>query len=203
LSRPLSRPLAFLIDAATLYQFRAKPNSALGGQAEGGGRGRLATNRLAGYRFLLNAQAISSSAAAPDCRDLARHAGHCSGSEGTMAAHQRPKRDKTYFKVSFTRDQELYQVCARQVRASDLYGLIEISEFVFPERKLVFNPGEDRLRREFEGIQRTFLPYHTIVRIDEVLDSEESESKIVPLQAIQGGTPQRPPEPLRFKVPET
>jgi hypothetical protein len=119
-----------------------------------------------------------------------------------MAVQQRSKREKTYYRVSFTRDQELYQVCARRVQASDLYGLIEISDFVFPQSKLVYNPGEERLRREFEGIQRTFLPYHAIVRIDEVLDTQESEIKIVPLQALPGGQA-RPPEPVRLKSPET
>jgi hypothetical protein len=120
-----------------------------------------------------------------------------------MASQQRPKRDKTYYKVSFTRDQELYQICARQVQASDLYGLIEISEFVFPESKLVFNPGEERLRREFAGIKRTFLPYHAIVRIDEVLDTQESEIKIVPLQALPGGTPRRGTDLGLLKSPES
>ena len=119
-----------------------------------------------------------------------------------MSSQQRPARGKTYYKVSFTRDQELYQICARRVQASDLYGLIEISEFVFPESKLVFNPGEERLRREFAGIQRTFLPYHTIVRIDEVFDSQESEIKIVPLQAVAGGTPKRGPGLDILKAPE-
>jgi hypothetical protein len=119
-----------------------------------------------------------------------------------MGGQPRPKRGTTYYKVSFTRDQELYQICARQVHASDLYGLIEISDFVFPEGRLVFNPGEERLRREFEGIQRTFLPYHTIVRIDEVLESQEREIKIVPLQALPGGLSRGPSEAPLIKSPE-
>ena len=103
-------------------------------------------------------------------------------------------RSKSYYRVSFTNENELYQVCARHVSAGDLYGLIEIGDFLFPGSKLVFNPGEERLRREFEGIRRTWLPYHAIVRIDEILDSRESEAKIVPLQAL----PQPPREgPLR------
>lgn len=119
-----------------------------------------------------------------------------------MGSQPRPKRGSTYYRVSFTREQELYQICARRVQPSDLWGLIEISEFVFPESRLVFNPGEERLRREFEGIQRTFLPYHSIVRIDEVVDSQAREIKIVPLQAVQGGLSGRPPEPPLSKSPE-
>jgi hypothetical protein len=119
-----------------------------------------------------------------------------------MSGPSRPKRAATYYKVSFTRDQELYQICARSVQASDLYGLLEISEFVFPESKLVFNPGEERLRREFEGILRTFLPYHAVVRIDEVLDTQEREIKIVPLHPSGGTAPIRMPDPTLIKTPE-
>lgn len=92
-------------------------------------------------------------------------------------------RDKTYYRITFTNENELYQVCARQVAASDLYGLIEIGDFIFPETGLVYNPGEERLRREFEGIRRTWLPYHAIVRIDELADSRATEVKIIPLES--------------------
>ena len=92
-------------------------------------------------------------------------------------------RDKTYYKVSFARDNELYQICARQVHSSELFGLIEIADFIFPRNRLVYNPGEERIRREFSGIRKTWIPYHTIVRIDEVLETTESEVKIVPLPA--------------------
>jgi len=118
-----------------------------------------------------------------------------------MSGQQRPKRKSTYYKVSFTRDNELYQICAREVQPSNLYGLIEISEFIFPESKLVFNPGEERLRREFEGIQRTFLPYHAIVRIDEVVNTQEREFKIVPLQAVQGSGSKTLADPPLIKTP--
>ena len=96
-----------------------------------------------------------------------------------MAGKTRPK---TYYKVTFTNENELYQLCARHLSSSDLYGLIEIGDFIFPSNRLVYNPGEERLRREFEGIKRTWLPYHTIVRIDEIPDSMQSESKIIPLK---------------------
>ncbi|HKJ00666.1 MAG TPA: DUF1820 family protein [bacterium] len=101
-------------------------------------------------------------------------------------------REQTYYRVSFTSEQELYQVCARHVSASDLYGLIEIGEFIFPESKLVYNPGEERLRREFEGIRRTWIPYHAIVRIDEILDTRETEAKIIPLDSAPRAIKERP-----------
>ncbi len=106
-------------------------------------------------------------------------------------------REKTYYKVSFARDNELYQVCARSVQSSDLFGLIELAEFIFPSNRLVYNPGEERIRREFSGIRRTWIPYHAIVRIDEVLDTTESEIKIVPLESVRGTSgPQSPVVPI-------
>ena len=94
------------------------------------------------------------------------------------------KREKTYYKITFSNEEELYQVCARELASSDLYGLIEISDFIFPSSRLVYNPGEERLKREFEGIKRTWIPYHAIIRIDEIRESRESESKIIPLKSL-------------------
>ncbi len=107
------------------------------------------------------------------------------------------KREPTYYRVTFTSEQELYQVCAREVGPSDLYGLIELADFVFPESKLVYNPGEERLRKEFEGIKRTWVPYHAIVRIDEIADTRVSDGKIIPLDSIphlRREVPPRKPE---------
>ena len=87
---------------------------------------------------------------------------------------------KLYYRVTFSNEEELYQVCAREVSTSDLLGLIEIGDFIFPENKLVYNPGEERIKREFEGIRRTWIPYHAIVRIDEISDARETEVKIIP-----------------------
>jgi hypothetical protein len=100
-------------------------------------------------------------------------------------------RDRTYYRVTFTNESasenELIQICARNVSASDMYGLVEISDFIFPESQVVYNPGEERIRREFGGVKRTWLPYHAIVRIDEVPDTTASEVKIVSLESARSG----------------
>ena len=110
-------------------------------------------------------------------------------------------REKTYYRVTFTNDtndeNELFQVCARHVSASDLYGMVEISGFIFPENKLVYNPGEERIRREFGDIERTWIPYHSIVRVDEVTESTASEIKVVSLDSAR-----RTPAPKVVKKPE-
>ena len=80
-----------------------------------------------------------------------------------------PAESKHIYKVLFHNQGQIYEVYAREIYQSDLYGFIEVEDYVFGERsKVVIDPAEDRLRTEFEGVQRSFIPMHAIVRIDEV-----------------------------------
>ena len=81
------------------------------------------------------------------------------------------------FKVIFVNQGQVYEVYAKEIFQSDLYGFIEVEDYLFGERsKVVIDPGEDRLRTEFEGVQRSFIPMHAIVRIDEV--EKEGTAKV-------------------------
>jgi len=73
------------------------------------------------------------------------------------------------YKVIFYNQGQIYEVYARQIYQSDLYGFIEIEEMVFGKRtQVVVDPSEEKLRAEFEGVDRSYVPMHAIVRIDEV-----------------------------------
>lgn len=73
------------------------------------------------------------------------------------------------YKIIFFNQGQIYEVYARQIYQSDLYGFIEIEEMVFGERaQVVVDPTEERLKAEFEGVTRSYVPMHAIVRIDEV-----------------------------------
>ena len=73
------------------------------------------------------------------------------------------------YKVLFHNQGQIYEVYAHSIYQSDLYGFIEIEDYIFGERtQMVIDPGEDKLRQEFEGVQRSFIPMHAIIRIDEV-----------------------------------
>jgi len=81
------------------------------------------------------------------------------------------------FKIIFYNQGEIFEVYARQIYQSDLYGFIEIEELVFGEKsKLVVDPSEEKLKAEFEGVSRSYVPMHSIVRIDEV--AKEGSGKI-------------------------
>lgn len=76
---------------------------------------------------------------------------------------------KQMYKVLFHNQGQIYEVYARAIYQSDLYGFIEVEDYVFGTRSnLVVDPSEDRLRTEFEGVQRSFIPMHAVIRIDEV-----------------------------------
>ena len=75
---------------------------------------------------------------------------------------------KTY-RVIFHNQGQIYELYAREIYQSDLYGFIEVEGFVFGERsQMVVDPGEEKLKAQFGGVQRSFIPMHAIVRIDEV-----------------------------------
>jgi hypothetical protein len=81
------------------------------------------------------------------------------------------------FRVLFHNQGQVYELYAREIFQSDLYGFVEIEDYVFGSRsQLVVDPSEDRLRNEFEGVQRSFIPMHAIIRIDEV--EKEGVAKI-------------------------
>jgi hypothetical protein len=84
---------------------------------------------------------------------------------------------KQVYRVLFHNQGQVYEVYARAIFQSDLYGFVEIEDYVFGSRsQVVIDPSEDRLRTEFEGVQRSFIPMHTIIRIDEV--EKEGTAKI-------------------------
>ncbi len=73
------------------------------------------------------------------------------------------------FKVIFYNQGQVYEVFARGIYQSEMYGFIEVEEFVFGERTaLVVDPSEEKLKNEFSEVKRSYIPMHSIVRIDEV-----------------------------------
>ena len=81
------------------------------------------------------------------------------------------------YKILFVNQGKVYEVYARKVGHGSIFGFIEVEELVFGERAgLVLDPTEERIKDEFQGVKRTFLPMHSVLRIDEV--SKRGSSKI-------------------------
>lgn len=82
------------------------------------------------------------------------------------------------FRVSFYNQETLYEVYAKKVCESAMMGFIEIEEFVFGETtSLVVDPSEERLKNEFSDVKRTYIPMHSILRIDEVAKQGVSKAR--------------------------
>jgi hypothetical protein len=76
---------------------------------------------------------------------------------------------KSLYKVTFFNQGKVYEIFARQVSQSGLYGFVEVEGLLFGERSaVVVDPSEERLKEEFSGVQRTYLPMHAVIRIDQV-----------------------------------
>ena len=87
------------------------------------------------------------------------------------------------FRIMFVNQGKVYEIYARHVSHGDLFGFIEVEELVFGERAtVVVDPTEERIKGEFDGVKRTYLPLHSILRIDEV--KKQGVSKIT---ALEGG----------------
>jgi len=85
------------------------------------------------------------------------------------------------FRIMFVNQGKVYEVYARKVSHGELFGFIEIEELVFGERtSVVLDPSEERIKGEFAGVKRTFLPLHSILRVDEV--KKQGVSKITLLE---------------------
>lgn len=73
------------------------------------------------------------------------------------------------YRVVFLNQGKVYEMYARGVADGGLLGFVEIRDFVFGERsQVVVDPSEEKLKSEFEGVKRTYLPMHSVIRIDEV-----------------------------------
>ena len=67
------------------------------------------------------------------------------------------------YKILFHNQGQIYEVYARAIYQSDLYGFIEVEDYIFGDKtKVVIDPGQDRLRTEFDGVQRSFIPMHAV-----------------------------------------
>jgi len=99
---------------------------------------------------------------------------------------------KTLYKVIFMSQGKVYEIYARGVGHGALFGFVEVEELVFGTRSsVVVDPSEEKIKSEFKGVKRTYLPMHAIIRIDEV--DKQGTSKI---SKLEGGNVTQFPVPV-------
>ena len=65
------------------------------------------------------------------------------------------KSENPIFKVIFINQGQVFEMYAKAIYQSDLWGFLEIEEFVFGERtQVVVDPSEEKLKAQFEEIGR-------------------------------------------------
>ena len=96
------------------------------------------------------------------------------------------------YRVVFMSQGQVYEIYAREVGHGDMFGFIEVEQLVFGERSsVVVDPSEEKIKSEFENVKRTYLPMHSIIRIDEV--DKQGASKI---SKLEGGNVAQFPMPI-------
>jgi hypothetical protein len=96
------------------------------------------------------------------------------------------------YKILFVNQGKVYEIYARSVSQGDLFGFLAVEELVFGERSsVVVDPSEERIRSEFAGVKRSYIPLHAVLRVDEV--EKQGVSKI---SAAEGSNVTQFPMPM-------
>jgi|TARA_B110000914_G_C15128778_1_gene293966 hypothetical protein len=88
--------------------------------------------------------------------------------------------EKHLFRIQFIASGERYELYVREVCQGSMFGFIEIGDFVWDTHtSLVLDPSHEKLKDEFADVTRTYVPMHSVLRIDEV--KKQGTSKITTL----------------------
>jgi len=104
---------------------------------------------------------------------------------------------KGIYKIVFMQTGEIYELYAKSIYQSDMYGFIEVEDYIFDQKSLiVVDTSEEKLKTEFKGVNRSYIPINSILRIDEVdkkgsakiTKSKMSNVMPLPTPIIDGGS---------------
>lgn len=87
---------------------------------------------------------------------------------------------KPLFRIQFISGGERYELYVHEVSQSSMFGFVEIGDFVWDNHtSLVLDPSHEKLKDEFADVTRTYLPMHSVLRVDEV--KKQGTAKITEL----------------------
>ena len=94
------------------------------------------------------------------------------------------------YKVIFINPNQVFELFARQIYQSDLYGFIAVADYILGEPSpIVVDSAEARLKREVAGVKGRYIRMDASVRIDEIekegsvriRDAKSSDGKVMTL----------------------
>lgn len=86
--------------------------------------------------------------------------------------------EQSLYRIMFVQEDQVYEIYSKYISEEGLCGFIEVEELVFGDKEhLVVDPSAEKLRTEFRNVKRTYIPFHQLLRIDEVVH-EEGSAKI-------------------------
>jgi len=92
---------------------------------------------------------------------------------------------KHVYKIMFVNEGRVYEIYAQRVSHGAMFGFVEAEGLLFGEKTtVVVDPSEERLQNEFAGVARTYIPMHSVIRIDEV--EKRGVSKIHAVEDKEG-----------------
>ncbi len=104
-----------------------------------------------------------------------------------------PSKSQLY-RISFHNQGKVYEIYAKGVSHGGMPGFVEVERLVFGEKStLVVDTSEEKLKTEFEGVERFYVPLHCVIRIDEVTKAGPARisaggDKVLAFPMMMGGT---------------
>lgn len=121
---------------------------------------------------------------------------------------EKPTAEPIY-RVIFNNQGEVYELYTRYIYQSEMYGFVEVEELLFDESQVSGSNDEvsddtdakknfEKLKLEFTGVKRSFIPLPSIIRIDEM--EQAGVVKVTPSKDDPTGNVRHFPSPA-FKRP--
>ncbi len=89
-------------------------------------------------------------------------------------------KNNDLFRVQFVCNGERYELYVREVSQGSMFGFIKIGDFVWNSHtSLVVDPSHEKLKSEFADVTHTYIPMHSVLRIDQV--KKQGSAKITEL----------------------
>jgi hypothetical protein len=96
------------------------------------------------------------------------------------------QEQQVYYRLFFYHQNEIYQIYAQNVcQQEEFFGFLQAENLSFHsgQSQLVVDPSEERLRNEFDGVNRIYIPIQSVIRIDEM--NQKGPCKITPIHSHQ------------------